>query len=111
MISMFNCEFNYYYMGEKTAHVKIVNGHATTEQFSKEWYRLPFGMVPDHNVRRETIRIFFEEHCIPKHRKDLQKFLDYYGLEKWDAFKICRITNGEHAHKYGFIEWLDKQQN
>ena len=103
-----NCAFKFYCDGVCTALVTVVNGVVTTERYTDDVFTQPFGLVPDRRITRKTLDLFFAEHCIPEHRANLQDFLDLYGLEKYNAFKICRITNGEMVDSPFRIVWLDK---
>ena len=101
----YNCKFAYYVYGNKTADVTIDEGVVTTKRYTDVTLDLPFGNLPDSRISRKTIDLFFEEHCVPLHRANLQQILDYYGLEKYDAYEICRITGGTMADTPYRIEW------
>jgi len=106
-MSRYNCSFSYYFKNEKTADVTINDGIATTTPYTEDKLHLPFGFVADRNVTRSVIDLFYERHCVPRHRANIQDFLDHYGLDKYDAYEICRRTNGVMAD-HGFrIEWAD----
>jgi len=106
-MSRYNCSFSYYFRGEKTADVVIKNGKVITIAYTDEKLNLPFGFVSDRNVTRQTIDLFYERHCVPKHRANIKDFLAHYGLNKYDAYEICRITNGRMADHSYRIEWHD----
>jgi hypothetical protein len=106
-MSRYNCVFSYYFKDEKTADVVIKNGKVATTPYTGDKLHLPFGFVSDRNVTRQTIDLFFERHCVPQHRANLCDFLDHYGLERYDAYEICRITNGQMADNHGRIAWHD----
>jgi hypothetical protein len=91
----------------KTADVVIENGKVRTKAYTEDKLNLPFGFVSDRNVTRRTVDEFFERHCVPEYRANIGEFLDYYGLERYDAFEICRLTNGVMADNCAFIEWSD----
>jgi hypothetical protein len=107
MISRQNCKFRYYYKDKLVAYVEIDNGKVTTVDYVEGHLDRPFGMVPDDKVDRTAINLFFERHCVPEHRTNIKDFLEEYGLEKFDAFKICRITNGRMADNHYSLEWVD----
>ena len=102
-----NCKFRFYCDGVCTALVSVIDGVVTTERYTDDWYSQPFGLVPDRRITRQTLDTFFSEHCIPEHRANLKDYLQLYGLDKYNAFKICRITNGEMVNSQFRIEWLD----
>ena len=106
-MSRYNCSFDYYFNGTKTAEVTIVNGVARTFPCTSDKLHLPFGFVSDRNVTRKVIDVFFERHCVPQYRANISDFLDSYGLAEYDAYEICRITNGEMADHQYRIEWTD----
>ena len=103
----YNCKFSYYVGGVKTADVIIEEGSVTSVCYTNAALDLPFGNIPDGRISRKTIDLFFEEHCVPEHRANLRQILDYYGLEKFDAYEICRRTNGVMADMPYRIEWSD----
>lgn len=104
-----NCTFKYLYRGECTALVKVRGGVVTCERYTDNPLHLPFGRVADRNVTKKGLILFFSEHCIPEHRANLQDFLDHYGLEKYDPFNICLITNGEMAGSLYRLEWIENE--
>jgi len=104
-MSRYNCAFSYYYNDVKAADVVIKNGVVATTPYTDNKLRLPFGFVSDRNVTRGVIDEFFERHCVPQHRANIKDFLDQYGLEKYDAYAICRATNGVMADHNYRIEW------
>jgi hypothetical protein len=106
-MSRYNCSFSFYHQGVKTADVVIKDGAVTTTAYTDDKLNLPFGFVPDRNVTRATIDLFYERNCVPEHRANIKEFLDHYGLEKYDAYKICRITGGQMADSADTIEWTD----
>jgi len=106
-MSRYNCSFSYYYKDQKMADVAITNGTAATTPYTDDKRRLPFGFVSDRNVTRQTIDLFYERHCVPYHRANIQEFLSYYGLEQYDTYAICRKTNGIMADHDYRIEWKD----
>ena len=108
MMSRYNCSFSYYFEDKKTADVVISNGIASTIPYTEEKLHLPFGFVSDKNVTRGVIDEFFERHCVPRYRANIRDFLDHYGLDEYDAYKICRITNGVMADHSYRIEWTDQ---
>ena len=101
----YDCAFSYYRGEAKTAEVTISNGVVTTTPFTESKELLPFGFVADRNVSRKVIDAFYERHCVPRHRANIRDFLDSYGLETYDAFKICRVTGGVMADNDARIEW------
>ena len=103
----YNCRFAYFINNEKTADVTIDEGVVTTVRYTGAALDLPFGNIPDNRVSRKTIDLFFEEHCVPEHRANIRQILDHHGLEKYDAYAICRITNGVMADAPHRIEWRD----
>jgi hypothetical protein len=106
-MTRYNCGFSYYCRGVKTADVTIANGVVTTVPHTDNWLDLPFGMVPDRLVTRKVIDLFYEQNCVPEHRANLGDFLAHYGIEKFDPFAICRITNGAMADSPYTISWHD----
>jgi len=104
----YNCKFSYYVYGVKTADVTIREGVVSSIRYTDVALDLPFGNIPDSHISRKTIDLFFEEHCVPEHRANLQQFLDYYRLDKYDAYEICRITNGIMVDSPYKIEWMDQ---
>ena len=107
MMGRYNCKFSYFVNDNKTADVTINEGAVTSLRYTDTALDLPFGNIPDSRISRKTIDLFFEEHCIPEHRANLQQFLKYYGLEKFDAYEICRRTNGIMADMPYRIEWKE----
>ena len=105
--SRYNCSFSYFFDGAKTADVVITNGTARTQAYTDEKLHLPFGFVSDRNVTRRVIDEFYLRHCVPQYRANIKDFLDHYGLEEYDAFDICRITNGIMADNNYEIRWHD----
>jgi hypothetical protein len=65
---------------------------------------LPFGKIPDSKVTKQLIDWFFENHCIPEHKADLEFQLNALGLTEHDSFEICLITQGKMA---GTPMWID----
>ena len=106
-MSRYNCSFSYYFEGRKTADVAIEDGAAHTVPYTEEKLHLPFGFVSDRNVTRRVIDEFFDRHCVPLHRANIRAFLDCYDLKEYDAYEICRITNGVMADHSYRIEWMD----
>lgn len=106
-MSRYNCSFSYYHNGVKTADVTITEGRVTTIPYTDDKLHLPFGFVPDQNVTRTTIDLFYERHCVPEYRANIAEFLAHYGLMKYDAYEICRNTNGVMADNSAYIEWSD----
>jgi hypothetical protein len=105
MITRDNCRFAYFVNGVKTADVTIKNGVVSTVRYTDEMLDLPFGRVPDRLITRRTVDLFFRERCVPEHRANLRDFLDFYGLEQFNAFAICCVTNSQMAQEPYFIEW------
>ena len=103
----YNCKFSYYVGEKKTADVTIIEGVVATARYTGAALDLPFGNIPDSRISRKTIDLFFEEHCVPEHRANIRQILDYYGLKDYDAYEICRITNGVMADAPYRIEWSD----
>ena len=101
----YNCSFSYYMGDKKTADVTIKEGVVTTVRYTDVALDLPFGNIPDSRISRKTIDLFFEEHCVPQHRANLAQILDYHGLAEYDAYEICRITNGRMIDMPHRIEW------
>ena len=105
--SRYNCSFGFYVHDKKVADVRIANGVVSTTKYTDDALYLPFGRVPDHRVTRKTIDLFYEEHCVPRHRSNIREYLDHFGLEAFDAFALCRITNGVMEGEPYRIEWYD----
>jgi len=106
-VGRYNCRFGYYVYGKKTADVTIEEGIVSSVRYTDAALDLPFGNIPDERISRKTIDLFFEEHCVPEHRANLRQILDYYGLEKFDAYELCRRTNGVMVDMPYRIEWAD----
>ena len=104
----YNCKFAYYVYDKKTADVVINEGVVTTTRYTGVALDLPFGNIPDERISRKTIDLFFEEHCVPEHRANIRDILDYHGLDEYDAYKICLITNGVMVDMPYRIEWLER---
>jgi hypothetical protein len=105
-----NCKFSFWRNTTKTADVEIKDGFISCMRYTEDFLDLPFGKVPDRAVTRKTLDLFFREHSIPEHRADLSEWLKFYNLDKYDAFKICRITNGVMAQSPYHIVWADKEE-
>ena len=103
----YNCKFSYFVGNSKTADVSIKEGIVTTVRYTDAALDLPFGNIPDSRISRKTVDLFFEEHCIPKHRANIRQILDYHGLAEYDAYEICRKTNGIMTDAPHRIEWRD----
>ena len=101
----YNCKFSYFVGNEKTADVLINEGVVTSVRYTDAALDLPFGNIPDSRISRKTIDLFFEEHCIPEHRANLRQILDHHGLKEYDAYAICRKTNGMMTDAPYRIEW------
>ena len=101
----YNCSFSYFAGDEKTADVTIKEGVVTTVRYTDAALDLPFGNIPDNRISRKTIDLYFEEHCVPKHRANIAQILEYHGLAEYDAYEICRITNGRMIDMPHRIEW------
>ena len=101
----YNCAFAYFVGNNKTADVTIKEGVVKSVRYTDIALDLPFGNLPDSRISRKTIDLFFEEHCVPEHRANLRQILDYYGLDKYDAYEICRKTNGVMVDAPYRIEW------
>ena len=106
----YNCNFGYYVGDNKTADVTISEGVVTSVRYTDAALDLPFGNIPDSRISRKTIDLFFEEHCVPEHRANIQQILEYHGLMEYDAYEICRLTNGIMADAPYRIEWYDHIQ-
>jgi len=103
----YNCKFAYYAGDKKTADVVIREGAVTSKRYTDAALDLPFGNLPDSRISRKTIDLFFDEHCVPEHRANIRQILDYYGIEKYDAYEICRLTNGVMVDTPFRIVWQD----
>jgi hypothetical protein len=88
------------------ARVEINGGRVKTERFTDFLPDLPFGLMRDDMVSKQQVDWFFEEHCFPEHKADLKDQLEAVGLETYDAFEICKRTEGRMAGTPMWIRFL-----
>ncbi|MDR1643827.1 MAG: hypothetical protein LBT59_29370 [Clostridiales bacterium] len=108
-ITRYNCSFTFYMNDRKLADVKIDNGTVHTVRHSNKWWELPFGDFDDWRIRKKLVDAFYERHSCPRHKANLDKQLAFVGLTKWDAFELCRRTDGRVSGYPYWIKWDDKE--
>ena len=53
--------------------------------------------------------ILFNYRCISPNRNDMKKFLDFFNLPVFDAYALCRKTNGVMALDYYWLNFSDNK--
>lgn len=58
-------------------------------------------------VTYDDVLLFFEERCPPRNRWDLDRILEAYGLDRYDAYEMCRQSQGRFCTDSNWIEFLE----
>jgi hypothetical protein len=90
----YNCSFDVYWYGNKTAHIDIEHGVVKTVAYTDDKCKLPFGFLSDGSVAKRQIDLFWESRSFPKHKADYTAQMNAVGLTEYDAYEIVRKTKG-----------------
>lgn len=90
-----NLEFNYYNEDKLCSHVRVVDGNVTFENFTNNILELAF--VSNREVSLKDVYDFFEMRTFPRTRHNARELLDMLGLEEYEPYLICKITEGRMA--------------
>lgn len=86
-------EFDYLYMNEVKAHVKLLtNGRVEVENYVDNPLFLPFG-VNQHPTLVDLDR-FYESRCFPETRFNCKEVLESGGMTEYIPYNIVRETRG-----------------
>ena len=83
----------------------IINGPSIlVENYSDEWYKLPFGKKDTKPTYRDFLRML-EKRCFPKERYNCRQLLQDAGLDYYNPLDIVKKTHGVMADDLFWIRF------
>lgn len=94
-----------YEFGKKTCHIEVKGDCVKFENFTDDVILRPFGVREKATIK--DVERFLESRCFPRQRANARQLLHAMGLDFYDPYAICRITNGFMQNSTLRIEFLD----